>query len=641
VRARGGEREEGYTTPTTAMRTTGDLPPPFVTLPLRDTENSTRPDAATSARAFEPEPAVSLVSWNIGLRGLRRLADSTRPADKVAAKDEHGVQRQLGYGSMAALLSSLGEDVRVVCLQETKLTGRSDLTDDLACPPGWDSAFSVCRRVERGKSGYAGVATYFRSGMRVDGAEEGVTGILAEDAETFEEGIVPRATSSASKMGFVGHHGSIREKFTRSRRAELDAEGRCVLVDFHGFVLFNLYVPAITSSDASEAESRAAYKRDFLDAVAARSYALREAGRRVVLCGDWNVSPRAIDSADARYVTTRAEEVRFITRDPFRSRIARLSGNVGIFSPAGAPPASASAASLESSPDALPPLVDVFRSTYPRLVGAYTCWNVAAGAQLTNHGSRLDYFLVDDSLAGYVSRSGIAQTHPGSDHCPVFIALRPQAFGDFRGSRDGTRSAESHANPPPALLSSVALATAGRQARLTGFYRKGGPSPPLAAPPDRRRDAGAAADAKRQGDVSVRSCFKRAGGVSGGVSGNDEKRFRTTATATTATTTVTTSAAPTPAPSGTERFLFSHAATASKETVDAWRRIRELQKPPRCRGHGEVAKVRKVMKSGPNFGRVFFACPRPSGDSANGGDCGFFQWAYDRKEQTSAASREA
>ena len=45
----------------------------------------------------------------------------------------------------------------------------------------------------------------------------------------------------------------------------------------------------------------------------------------------------------------------------------------------------------------------------------------------------------------------------------------------------------------------------------------------------------------------------------------------------------------------------------------------------------EPAKVRKVTKAGPNFGRVFFACPRPAGDRANGGDCGFFQWAYDRK----------
>ena len=86
----------------------------------------------------------TLVSWNIGLRGLRQLVDATRGSDKLAAKDEHGVSRQLGYGSVDALLGSLGDSVRVVCLQETKLT-RGDRDRDLACPAGWDSVFSTCR----------------------------------------------------------------------------------------------------------------------------------------------------------------------------------------------------------------------------------------------------------------------------------------------------------------------------------------------------------------------------------------------------------------------------------------------------------------------------------------------------------------
>ena len=134
------------------MRVAADPPPPFVTLPLRaaprDAEGPPRvcasgADASTSGRA--DTTVISLVSWNIGLRGLRQLADASRTADRVAAKDEHGVSRPLGYGSVDALLASLGEDVQVVCLQETKLTGRGDLTPELACPKGWDSAFSVCR----------------------------------------------------------------------------------------------------------------------------------------------------------------------------------------------------------------------------------------------------------------------------------------------------------------------------------------------------------------------------------------------------------------------------------------------------------------------------------------------------------------
>jgi exonuclease III len=266
---------------------------------------------------------------------LRQLADASRTADRVAAKDEHGVSRPLGYGSVDALLASLGEDVQVVCLQETKLTGRGDLTPELACPKGWDSAFSVCRDAngKKGKSGYAGVATYFRTRLNVVGAEEGITGVLAEDTsgegDAFFGDANDDAANAPNAASAVGHRGAMGERFSRSRMRELDAEGRCVLVDFGAFVLFNLYVPAVTSSDEREAEARAEFKRDFLDAAAIRWSALRAAGRNVVLCGDWNVSPAAIDSAHAPSSARRspAEEAAFVASNPGRLWLARATGN--------------------------------------------------------------------------------------------------------------------------------------------------------------------------------------------------------------------------------------------------------------------------------------------------------------------------
>jgi len=443
-------------------RVAGNPPPPFVTLPLRaaprDAEGPTRAspssgaeastksgaEASTSGRA---DTTITLVSWNIGLRGLRQLADASRTADRVASKDEHGVSRQLGYGSVAALLASLGEDVHVVCLQETKLTGRGDLTQALACPPGWDSAFSVCRDAngKRGKSGYAGVATYFRADLNVVGAEEGITGVLAEDDERYDDAPNDERdddeneNEDAPNAAFaVGCRGAMGERFSRSRMRELDAEGRCVLVDFGGFVLFNLYVPAITSSDEREAEARADYKRDFLDAAAIRWSALRAAGRNVVLCGDWNVSPGAIDSAHAPARRGPAEDAAFVASNPGRTWLARaLRGNgAAAVSEGEAPETNASSGPLGPGPDALPArLVDVFRATYPGVTGAYTCWNVAAGAQLTNHGSRIDYFLVDPDFARSVTRCGIARSHPGSDHCPVFVAVTART-NVFRNAED-------------------------------------------------------------------------------------------------------------------------------------------------------------------------------------------------------------
>jgi hypothetical protein len=55
--------------------------------------------------------------------------------------------------------------------------------------------------------------------------------------------------------------------------------------------------------------------------------------------------------------------------------------------------------------------------------------------------------------------------------------------------------------------------------------------------------------------------------------------------------------------------------------------------PPKCKGHRETCKVRKVDKEGPNLGRVFFCCPRPMGKMKDGGDCGFFEWAYGRNQK--------
>jgi hypothetical protein len=44
--------------------------------------------------------AFTFILRRYGLRGLRPLVASNRGGAKLAAKDEHGVERQLGYGSI-------------------------------------------------------------------------------------------------------------------------------------------------------------------------------------------------------------------------------------------------------------------------------------------------------------------------------------------------------------------------------------------------------------------------------------------------------------------------------------------------------------------------------------------------------------
>ena len=82
------------------------------------------------------------------------------------------------------------------------------------------------------------------------------------------------------------------------------------------------------------------------------------------------------------------------------------------------------------------------------------------------------------------------------------------------------------------------------------------------------------------------------------------------------------------------------AATAASQAADAaWRKVQREITPPKCTGHDEVCKVRVVKKSGPNFGRLFFTCPRTKDDS-----CDFFQWTHlprRRDARGGASSRKA
>ena len=366
--------------------------------------------------------------------------------------------------------------------------------------------------------------------------------------------------------------------------------------------------------------------------------------RHVVLCGDWNVSHKPVDSAHAPDIKSKLELNSYVLGNPGRFWLSKALGEKFHGDGGGDcdAPCDTGRKTLNPRPDTLEPnhkplahlilnpkpLVDVFRHHYPTEHGAYTCWNVSAGAQLTNHGSRIDFFLCDASFFGnFVVRSGVAQQHEGSDHCPVFITVKNEAFRYVGGSvrhSDGREEKETEKYAkysPPALASSVSFAAAGRQTSLAGFFVKkseatdatsGFPSQQML--PEKRKRGNTPCD------VSIKSFFMQAGSRFG--EGGDTVEGRTT-----------------PPPPATTAYVPPSAAsvspstvpTASKETVDAWRRIQARQKPPVCRGHGEVAKVRKVMKQGANFGRVFFACPRPAGDVRNGGDCGFFQWAYDRK----------
>jgi hypothetical protein len=61
--------------------------------------------------------------------------------------------------------------------------------------------------------------------LRAVAAEEGVTGVL-----TPPDRLIPLATAQSDGGGAVGHYGAMRQRFTAARCAELDAEGRALVV---------------------------------------------------------------------------------------------------------------------------------------------------------------------------------------------------------------------------------------------------------------------------------------------------------------------------------------------------------------------------------------------------------------------------
>lgn len=132
--------------------------------------------------------------------------------------------------------------------------------------PGYDAYFSF----SRSKHGYSGVAVYVRLPLNPISAEEGITGHDLNHA-TFE----PSTSIETHAM-------------------QLDAEGRCVILEFDLFVLMCIYFP----NDASE--ERRSFKMDYHRCVEERTRHFLNQGKNVIVAGDVNAMHKEIDCCDPR-----------------------------------------------------------------------------------------------------------------------------------------------------------------------------------------------------------------------------------------------------------------------------------------------------------------------------------------------------
>lgn len=229
-------------------------------------------------------------------------------------------------------------DADVFCVQETKLQA-DQLPETLKRIDEYESFFSHCTV----KKGYSGVGAWTR---------------IAPVSVKYGIGI-----------------------------DDFDREGRILEFDFSDFILFNVYFPNGQMSD-----ERLAYKLNFYKAFFTYCGRLRDAGRSIVIAGDYNTAHNEIDLKNPKANENASGFLR-VERDWLDWIIA--DG-----------------------------YVDTFRHFFPDAV-KYSWWTYRFRARERDAGWRIDYFFVTADLInrGHVKDAFIDNTVFGSDHCPVGLVL--------------------------------------------------------------------------------------------------------------------------------------------------------------------------------------------------------------------------
>ncbi len=243
---------------------------------------------------------------------------------------------QKGFGSW---LQACGADV--VCLQEIRALPEQ-LPPELMAPPGWHLAFSPAQRL-----GYSGVALLSRQPWQT--------------------------------------------LYTSLGDPELDCEGRLQIAQFGKLTVAGVYFPNGNGKDRDN--SRIPYKLAFYRALQARLQPLCDTGQPVVVLGDWNTAPEAIDLARPKdnektsgFTPEEREEVRQWLRAGW---------------------------------------TDTFRHLHPHQRDAYSWWSQRFGVRAKNIGWRIDLALCSRGALPHLRSAEIACDVQGSDHCPIVVDFDP------------------------------------------------------------------------------------------------------------------------------------------------------------------------------------------------------------------------
>lgn len=176
---------------------------------------------------------------------------------------------------------------------------------------------------------------------------------------------------------------NIRYDFDTS---EIELEGRVIIAEYPTLVLMDIYFP-----NGKKDQERLDYKMAFYEEFLQYADTLKDAGKKLVICGDLNTAHNEIDLARPK-------------------ENSKISGFL--------PEERAWMDKFVSHG-----YIDTFRH-FNKEPNQYTWWDMKSGARERNVGWRLDYFFVSENLLPSVTRAFIMSEVMGSDHCPVGITLK-------------------------------------------------------------------------------------------------------------------------------------------------------------------------------------------------------------------------
>ncbi len=168
-----------------------------------------------------------------------------------------------------------------------------------------------------------------------------------------------------------------------------DDEGRVIQIDIGDVRILNAYFPSGTSGDV-----RQTFKYVWLDEFYAYVNELKKKHPRLVICGDYNIAHKEMDIHDPK---GNKNSSGFLPDErAWMDKFLKAGFN------------------------------DAFRLIRPNELHRYSWWSQRfPSVRLNNKGWRIDYISVTDALKSKVEDAEIFPEVKHSDHCPVYVKLKP------------------------------------------------------------------------------------------------------------------------------------------------------------------------------------------------------------------------